>query len=59
MGKQRRFRHEVYITDTVSFEWYFIIIEVDESNKPVPVSAIIVKVPPSNPHFKIYPYLFN
>ena len=57
MGKQRKYRHEVYITDVESFEWYFIIFEVDERN--VPLVAFIVKVPPTDPKFKIYPYLFN
>jgi hypothetical protein len=57
MKNRKRYRHEVYITDTESFEWYFIIIEVD--NKNAPLNAFFVKVPPTNPNFKIYPYLFN
>ena len=53
----KKFRHEVYITDTQFFEWYFIIMEVDEQN--VPINAIIVKVPNFNNRFKIYPYVLN
>ena len=52
MEKQRRYRHEVYITDTETFEWYFIIFEVNEHNVPIH-TLCIVKVPPLNSNFKI------
>jgi hypothetical protein len=57
MEKNRRYRHEIYITDTESFEWYLVIFEVDE--RSVPLNSFIVKIPPTDAKFKIYPYLFN
>jgi hypothetical protein len=57
MKSTGRYRHVFYITDVESFEWYFIIFEVDDRN--VPLNAFIVKVPQTDAKFKIYPYLFN
>ncbi len=54
---KRKYRHEVYITDTETFEWYLIIFEVDERN--VPLKTMIVKIPILDSKFKIYPYLIN
>lgn len=58
MKSTKKFRHEVYITDTETFEWYFIIFEVNEHNVPIH-TLCIVKVQPLNSIFKIYPYLIN
>ena len=59
MRKQSKFRHEVYITDTETFEWYIIIFEVDERNVPIMTKTMIVKIPVLDSKFKIYPYLLN
>jgi len=56
---RRKFRHEVYITDTESFEWYLIIFELNERNVPIMTKPMIVKIPVMNSDFKIYPYLLN
>lgn len=58
MENKRRFRQELYITNIdESFEWYLIIIEVNEFE--VPLDSFIVKIPVQDKRFRIYPYLSN
>lgn len=57
MKMRRKYRHEIYITDVETFEWYLIIYELNERN--VPVKTMIVKIPIMDAKFKIYPYLLN
>jgi hypothetical protein len=57
MEKKRKFRQEYFITNMESFEWYLIVIELNEAD--MPINSYIIRIPQTDERFKIYPYIKN
>jgi hypothetical protein len=57
MEKKRKYRQEYYITNENSMIWYLILIEVDEFD--LPIQSFFIRLPESDPRFKIYPHIKN
>ena len=55
--KKRKFRQEFYITNEENFQWFLILIEVDE--RDLPIKTYIIKMPEPDARFTIYPYIKN
>jgi hypothetical protein len=57
MEKKRKFRQEFYITNEENFQWFLILIEVDE--RDFPIKTYIIKMPQPDGRFTIYPNIKN
>lgn len=57
MDRRRRFRQDYFITNQESMIWFLIIIEIDEHD--FPIQSFFIRLPETDPRFKIYPYIKN